>query len=154
MMYGSLDMERRRQRGFCHLGPFFAILLPYGPKKPKFWTNEKNAWRYFTNVYHKWQSYDVWFLRYGARRTEFFVSLDHFLPFYPPNDPKNQNFEKIKKNTWRYYNFTHVYHKWQSYYVWFLSLILHQMLTFGGFLNLRKIEAVGFVTITLNQLKR
>ena len=26
-----------------------------------------------------------------------FVILDHFLHFYPPNNPKNQNFEKIKK---------------------------------------------------------
>ena len=29
--------------------------------------------------------------------TEFFVILGHFLPFYPTNDPKNQNFEKMKK---------------------------------------------------------
>ena len=59
----------------------------------------KNTWRYyhFTHVYHKWQSYDVWFLRYGAWQTEFFVILDHFLPFYPPNNLKNQNFEKMKK---------------------------------------------------------
>ena len=48
-------------------------------------------------MYHKWQSYDVWFLRYGVWQTEFFVILDHFLPFYPPNNPKNQNFEKMKK---------------------------------------------------------
>ena len=29
---------------------------------------KKNVWRYyhFTHVHHKWQSYDVWFLRYGA----------------------------------------------------------------------------------------
>ena len=27
----------------------------------------------------------------------FFVILGHFLPFDPPNNPKNQNFEKIKK---------------------------------------------------------
>ena len=29
-------------------------------------------WRYyhFTNVYHKWQSYDVWLLRYGAQQTK------------------------------------------------------------------------------------
>ena len=27
----------------------------------------------------------------------FLVILGHFLPFYPPNNPKNQNFEKIKK---------------------------------------------------------
>ena len=47
-------------------------------------------------MYHKWQSYNVWFLRYGARQTEFFLILEHFLPFYPTNNPKNQNFEKIK----------------------------------------------------------
>ena len=37
------------------------------------------------------------FLRYGAQRTEFFVILDHFLTFYPINNPKNQNFENMKK---------------------------------------------------------
>ena len=26
-----------------------------------------------------------------------FVILDHFLPFYPPKEPENQNFEKMKK---------------------------------------------------------
>ena len=26
-----------------------------------------------------------------------FVILDHFLPFSPPNNPKNKNFENIKK---------------------------------------------------------
>ena len=28
----------------------------------------------------------------------FFVILGHFLHFDPPNNPKNQNFEKIKKS--------------------------------------------------------
>ena len=60
------------------------------------------------HVYHKWRSYDVWFLRYWMWRKEFFVILDHFLPFYP-------------LTTWKIkYNFTNVYHKWQSYDVWFL----------------------------------
>ena len=40
---------------------------------------------------------DLWFLRYGALQTEFFVIMDCFLPFYDPMDPKNQNFEKMKK---------------------------------------------------------
>ena len=40
---------------------------------------------------------DIWFLRYGVRQTEFFVITDCFLPFYDPIDPKNQNFEKMKK---------------------------------------------------------
>ena len=29
--------------------------------------------------------------------TEFFLILDHFLPFYPIGNTKNQNFEKMKK---------------------------------------------------------
>ena len=29
--------------------------------------------------------------------TENFPILDHFLPFYPPYKPENQNYEKIKK---------------------------------------------------------
>ena len=86
-------------RIFCHSGPFFALLLLYGPRKSKFWKNEKNTWRYyhFTNVYHKWQSYDAWFLRYGVQWTKCFVILDHFLLFYPPNKTKNLSFEKMKK---------------------------------------------------------
>ena len=61
--------------------------------------NEQYTWRYyhFTNTYHKWQSHDVWFLRYEMQLTEFLVILDHFLLFYPPNNPKKQNFEKLKK---------------------------------------------------------
>ena len=36
---------------------------------------------------------------YGSwdiERTAFFVILDHFLRFYLLNNPKNQNFEKLK----------------------------------------------------------
>ena len=60
---------------------------------------KKNSWRYyhFTNLHHKWQSHDVWFLRYGAQHTEYFLILDCFLPFYPTIDSQNQNLEKMKK---------------------------------------------------------
>ena len=37
---------------------------------------------------------------YGSwdiERIEFSVILDHSLPFIPTNNPKNQNFEKMKK---------------------------------------------------------
>ena len=47
-------------------------------------------------MYHKSRSYDVWFLRYKAQNTEFFVILGHFLTFDPPNNPKNQNSEKLE----------------------------------------------------------
>ena len=51
---------------------------------------------YFTYVYEKSQSYDVWFLRYRVRQTKF-CHFGQFLHFY--NDPKNQNFEKMEKTT-------------------------------------------------------
>ena len=38
------------------------------------------------------------FLRYKAQQTDAFVIFGHFLPFYPTNKPKNQHFEKVKKN--------------------------------------------------------
>ena len=71
-------------------------------------------------VYQKSLPYEVRFLRCGLRQTYFFVILGHFLPFCSPMDPENQNFETVKKNAWRYYHFTKMYHEWQSYDVWFL----------------------------------
>ena len=76
-----------KDRIFCHYGLFFLPFCPsIDPENQNFEKNEKNTWRYyhFTNVYHKWQSYDKWFFRYGLQQTKFFVILDHFLPFYPP----------------------------------------------------------------------
>ena len=47
---------------------------------------EKNSWWYhFTHGYHKYKSYDAWFLRYGVQQTEFFFSFWTILcPFTPP----------------------------------------------------------------------
>ena len=140
-------------------------------------------------MYQKPQSNEVWFLRYGARQIEFFVILGHFLPFDPPNNLENQNFEKNKKTSgdviilrlciknhnhtmcgswdirhdrifchfrpffalwpaqqpkkskfcknenkaWRYYHFTLVYHKWQSYDVWSLRYGVWQTWYFLSF---------------------
>ena len=46
------------------------------------------------------------------------IFIFHFGLFFallsPPNNPKNQNFEKKKKNVknaWKYHHFTHVYQK-------------------------------------------
>ena len=46
---------------------------------------------HFTQVYQKSQSYDVWFLRYGVRKTGLFVILGNF------NNPENQNYKKSFK---------------------------------------------------------
>ena len=88
-------------RIFLSFWTIFCTFTPLKPKKLKFWKYEKTTWRYydFTHVHHKWQSYDVWFLRYGAWQTELFITLGHFLPFYHPNSLKNQYFEKMKKSS-------------------------------------------------------
>ena len=53
---------------------------------------------------------------------------NHMMFGYPSNNAKNQNFEKNeKKNNWRCYNFTHVYHKLQSYDIWFLKYGVRQI---------------------------
>ena len=88
------ETEHNRQI-FCHFRPFFALLPPMDLENQNFEKMEKkkNAWRYshFTNAYDKGKSYDVWFLRCGARQRYFFGMLDHFLPFYTTNNPVNQN---------------------------------------------------------------
>ena len=87
---------------FWNFGQFFALLpTPTHPSTPaplltiqkiKIMKKWKNTMRYyhFTHVYYKWQSYDVWFLRYEVQQTEIFVILDNFLPL-------TQNFLKNSK---------------------------------------------------------
>ena len=93
-------------------GPFFALLPPNNPKNQNF-EHMKNMPGYIIilhmctiNGNHMIMVLEIW-----STTDIIFVILDHFLPFYQPNNPENQNFEKMKKNTWRYYHFTHVHHK-------------------------------------------
>ena len=120
MMYGSWDMECDRQN-FLSLWTVFALLPPYGPKKSKFWKNEKNTWSYyyFTNVYHKWQSCDVQFFRYRVQQTKFLSFWTVFCPFTPLTTRKIKIL-KNWKNAWRYYHFTQVRQKSWSYAILFL----------------------------------
>ena len=93
--------------------PFWAIFCPLNPlttQKIKILklknnnnnnNNKKNTCRcyHFTHLHYKWQSYDVWFLRYRARQTELLSFWTVFCPFYPPKDLENQNFEKMRKTS-------------------------------------------------------
>ena len=93
-MYGSRDIQCKGKSFFS----FWAIFAFDPPNNPKNQNFEILALS-FSPEYHQWKSYDVWFLRYGAQQTEFFLILDHFLPFtlLPPNNQENQNFEKMKE---------------------------------------------------------
>ena len=113
-MYDSWGME---QQSFLSFWTFFcAFTPPNNTENQNFLKRWKSTQSYylFTHV-GKWKSYNIWFLRYGVWRTQFFVILNRFLPFYPLTTQKIKMLKKWKKITWRYYHFTYGYHKWQSY---------------------------------------
>ena len=112
MMYGSWDMECDRKKKiffiliiFC---PFTTLTLKI--KIFKKWKKKNTrTYHHFIQVYHKWQSYNIWFLRYEVWQTEFFVILGHALPFYPITTQninilkkRKKQKKKEEKNTWRY----------------------------------------------------
>ena len=68
-----LKYKVRQTEIFVILGYFLPFQPPDNPENQNF-KIEKSTWRYylFRNLHCKWQSYDVWFLRYGAQQTEFF----------------------------------------------------------------------------------
>ena len=86
-------------RTFCHCGPFFAPLPPLQPKKSKFWKMKKIPGDIIIlhqcTINDNHVMYGSWDMKLTDR---FFCYLDHFLPLYLPNNPKNQNFEKLKKH--------------------------------------------------------
>ena len=92
------EISGATNRIFCHFGPFSDLWLSWQFNISKFWKNEKKAWRYhdFTLKYHKWRSYDLWFLTYRAVQT-FLLPFSAIFCLYPTNNLKNQNFEKTKK---------------------------------------------------------
>ena len=79
-------------------GLFFALWPSQKHKKSKFWKNEKN-WKcyHFQLVYHKWRSYDVWFLRYLHFLSFWTISCPLTLPPQSLYNSENPNFEKMKK---------------------------------------------------------
>ena len=50
-------------------------------------------------------TYGSWDMEHNSQN--FFVVLDHLLPFYPLNNPENQNYKKWKK-PWRLHNLTQI----------------------------------------------
>ena len=84
MIYGSWDTEWDKQNFL----PFWAISCPFTTyrqksQKSKFWKRKKKKMSadiaiLYVHVYHKWRSYDIWFLKYKVWQTEIFViHLNH-----------------------------------------------------------------------------
>ena len=85
-MYGS-EIWSAKHLIYCHFGLFFVLLSPLTIQKIKIlkkWEKDMEILSFYKCVYHKWQSYDVWFLRYGARPTEFFFCFGSFFALLYP----------------------------------------------------------------------
>ena len=95
---------------FCHSGLFF-VLLPPTSNNQKNQNFEKMKTKPGVIILHmhtindNHMMYDSWDTE--CSKQNFFVILANFCPFtppppypYPPNNPKNQLFEKIKQIPW------------------------------------------------------
>ena len=92
---GSWDMKRNGHN-FLSFWTTFYPFTPLNTWKIKILKTWKSPRRYyhFTHAYHKWQSYDVCFLRLEHDR--FFVILGYFLPCYPLTTQKIKTKKKGK----------------------------------------------------------
>ena len=99
---------------FCHFGLVFALLPHINPENQNFKMHEDII------IIHRWKLYDVWFLRYGEQRQNVLLFWANFGPLTRLTMLKINIWKNIK-NAWRYYPFTHVYHKWRLYDVSFLK---------------------------------
>ena len=100
MMYGSCNTRHGKQNFLSFWAIFLHLTLLTTQKInifKKMKKKKKTLWRdyHFTLVYHKWWSYDVWFLRHGAQNTNFFVIFNYF--FYPKTTRKIKILKKWKK---------------------------------------------------------
>ena len=100
MLYCYWDMVRnRRNLLFFILGYFFPFYLPNSPKTQNSQKMKKIPGDIII-LYKRTKNHDhmlhcSWdMVSHGCN---YFFILGHFLLFYPPNSPKNQNFTKIKK---------------------------------------------------------
>ena len=109
-------------RMFCHFRLFFAFYTPNYPENQNFGKMKKPPGGIIilnmSTINENHMMYDSWDMK--CAKQIFFVILGYFLPSYPRNSPKNENWKKLKKSTWKYHHFTQVYEKSWSYAILFL----------------------------------
>ena len=85
-------------RIFSHFGPLLPFYLPKNPENQKFEKMKKIP----GDIISQKSTINDNHMMYDSRdmkcdKQNFFVILGYFLHFYPTNNPKNQNFEEMKK---------------------------------------------------------
>ena len=104
---------------------WFLPFYPHPPKHPKNQNFEKIKKKLLeVSSFYKCEP-KTSHVRYGSWETESdrqnFCHFGPFVALLPHYWPQTLKFGKNVKKTWRYYPFTHVYHKWRSYHVWYGS---------------------------------
>ena len=119
MMYVSWDIECNRQKFLTFWTVFSPFIPPKNQKNQNFEKMTKKPWDIIIlHMCNNHMIYGSWDIKHNGHN--FLSFWTFFCPFAPLTTPKNENFEKMKKSTWRYYHFTYMYDKWQSYDIWFL----------------------------------
>ena len=126
MMYGAWDIRHDKQ-GFLSFWAIFCpltLLITWKIKVLKKWKKQLKIF-FYTCIP---QMMVIWCIvpEIWSTTDRIFCHFRLFFALLPTNNPENQNFEKMKKNTWRHYHFTHVYHKLKLYDVWFLRYGVQQ----------------------------
>ena len=102
MMYVSWDIEPYRHNFLSFWPDFWLSIPPNTPQKKNFKKIKKKKKKrleilsvYMCAIYDNHMMYRCWDMEHDW---QFFVILDHFFALLPPNNPKNQHFEKNEKN--------------------------------------------------------
>ena len=98
MMYASWDMECNMHNSFVTFGhflPFYPTIDPENKNLEKM--SKKLGDIILLQICSISEDHMMYFSWDTKHDRQFFVILGHFLHFDPPNNPKNQNFEKMKK---------------------------------------------------------
>ena len=96
MIYGFWNIRCNRKK----FSPFWDIFCPFSPLttwRIKILTLKKTPGdiiSHICTIKDNHMMHGSWDMEHDR---QFFVILDHFLPFYPPMGIENQNFEKMKK---------------------------------------------------------
>ena len=93
MMYSSWNIEWVRQFSVI-LGNFLPFQSPDNPENQRKKTPQDIIILHICTVNDNHMIYGSWDMEHNRQN---FLSFRSFLPFYPPIDPENQNFEKKKK---------------------------------------------------------
>ena len=97
MIYDSWNIRCIKQT-FLSFWDIFCPFTPWQPRKSKCWEIKNIPGDIIIlhmctiNDNHMCLVPEIW-----STIDKFFVILDHFLPSYPTNNPKNKYFEKMKK---------------------------------------------------------